>query len=123
MVREWVVQAEELAPSLAASFAQGPIIDDQGRRFLTEETVATLDGGLKVQIFSREHPPPHFRVFYAGENAHFSISDCQKLVGGLAKWERTIRAWHAENKGKLIEVWNRTRPSDCPVGAYREPNA
>lgn len=66
IVREWVVQAEALAPSLAASFAQGPIIDDQGRRFLTEETVATLGGGLKVQIFSREHPPPHFRVFYAG---------------------------------------------------------
>jgi len=123
MSSEWVVEAVEVTCSLAASFAQGPIIDDQGRRFFMEETVATLDGGLKVQVFSREHPPPHFRVLYAGDNADFAISDCRKLVGGLAKWERTIRAWHAENKDKLIEVWNRTRPSDCPVGPYREPNA
>ena len=120
---EWIIEADEPARSLAASFAQGPIYDDQGRRFLTEETVATLDGGLKVQLFSREHPPPHFRVFYSGESADFAISDCRKLAGGLAKWERTIRAWHADNKDNLIEVWNRTRPGDCPVGAYREPDA
>jgi hypothetical protein len=118
--REWTVTADDLARSLAASFQQGPIIDDRGMRFLGEELVATLDG-LRVHIFSREHPPPHFRVTYAGETADFYISNGSKLVGGLKKWERTIRAWHAGHKEQLIEVWNRTRPTDCPVGAYREP--
>lgn len=121
MTREWTIDATELAASLAASFAAGPIVDDRGNRFLTEETVAQLNG-LKIQIFSREHPPPHFRVSYAGDSADFEISNCAKLVGGLSKWERTIRAWHAQNKPKLIETWNRTRPSDCPVGPYREPD-
>lgn len=117
---EWIVLATpDLVESLSADFQHGPILDDQGRRLLTEETVQNLDG-LKIQIFSDEHPPPHFRVSYAGETANFSIKDCTKLNGGLKKWERNIRAWHADNKGKLIEVWNKTRPSDCPVGMYRE---
>jgi hypothetical protein len=120
MTQEWSVDADELARSLAESIQLGPIMDDRGSRYLAEELVATLDG-LRIQVFSREHPPPHFRVTYAGETADFSISNCDKLVGGLKKWERTIRAWHAGHKDKLIEVWNRTRPSDCPVGAYREP--
>jgi hypothetical protein len=120
MTQEWSVDADKRARSLAASFQQGPIMDDRGMRFLGEELVATFDG-LRVHIFSREHPPPHFRVTYAGESADFQISDCAKLVGDLRKWERTIRAWHAGHKDELIETWNRTRPTDCPVGAYREP--
>lgn len=119
MTKEWSIDAEALARSLGESFQQGPIIDDRGMRYLTEDLVANFNG-LRVQIFSREHPPPHFRVTYAGETADFSIGNCTKLAGGLSKWERTIRAWHAGNKEKLIDVWNRTRPSDCPVGAYRE---
>jgi hypothetical protein len=118
--REWCVEADELARSLAASFALGPITDDKGSRLLLEELVATLDG-LRIHIFSDEHPPPHFRVSYAGETADFYISAGAKLVGGLKKWERTIRAWHATHKAELIDVWNRTRPTDCPVGPYREP--
>jgi hypothetical protein len=119
MSREWSVDADELTLSLAASFQLGPAMDN-GLRLLGEELVATLDG-LRFQIFSREHPPPHFRVTYAGESADFQISDCAKLIGGLRKWERTIRDWHATHKNELIEVWNRTRPTGCPVGAYREP--
>lgn len=116
---EWKVESAELASSLADFFRDGPIIDDAGRRYLTEETVEFLQG-LKIQIFSNEHPPPHFRVAYAGETANFSIKDCSKLNGGLSRWERTVRAWHAKNKQTLIEVWDRTRPSDCPVGKYKE---
>jgi hypothetical protein len=119
-MRDWVIPVTpDIIKSLAKDFQCGPIIDDQGRRFLTEDTVENL-AGLKIQIFSNEHPPPHFRVSYAGETANFSIKDCTKLNGGLLKWERNIREWHAANKDQLIEIWNKTRPSDCPVGAYRE---
>jgi hypothetical protein len=88
------------------------MIDDRGNRYLVEELVANLNG-LRIQIFSREHPPPHFRVTYAGETADFSISDEAKLVGGLSSWERTIRSWHGANKERLIEVWR----SDAPAPA------
>ena len=119
MSEEWKVDALALAESLASDFQQGQIIDENGRRFLTEQIVANIDG-LKIEIFSKEHPPPHFRVLYAGDTANFSIKDCEKLNGGLTRWERNIRNWHASHKDELIDTWNRVRPSDCPVGQYRE---
>jgi hypothetical protein len=119
-MKEWDIRVtKDLEESLTKDFMLGQIINDQGLRFLTEEKVATLNG-LKIQIFSNEHPPPHFRVKYAGETANFTIKDCTKINGGLNKWERNIRYWHASNKQNLINVWNNTRPSDCPVGVYRE---
>jgi hypothetical protein len=77
-------------------------------------------GSLKVEVFAREHPPPHFRVICAGESANFRISDCHQLNGGLRKYYRKIREWHAANKPRLIHAWNDRRPSDCPVGIYKE---
>jgi hypothetical protein len=73
MSEEWLVPVPHtIEEELAQSFQSGPIIDDQGLRFLTEEQVANLDG-LKIEIFSKEHPPPHFRVLYAGETANFTV--------------------------------------------------
>jgi type I restriction enzyme, R subunit len=76
--------------------------------------------GFKVEVFSNEHAPPHFRVKYAGETANYQISDCTQINGGLARYFNTIREWHAKNKQKLIETWDKRRPTDCPVGKYRE---
>lgn len=120
MEKEWLIEApKELSTSLAAEFQAGRIINEDGRRLLLEEQVGALDG-LKIEIFSREHPPPHFRVSYAGDTANFSIKDCTHLNGTLEKWHRTIRKWHEEHKQDLIAAWDRTRPSDCPVGKYVE---
>jgi Domain of unknown function (DUF4160) len=117
---EWIVDAPyDLVKSLAREFQSGPIINDAGQHHLTEQQIGSLNG-LKMEIFSREHPPPHFRVIYAGETANFTIKDCTKLNGGLNAWERTIRKWHIEHKQDLIETWDRTRPSNCPVGKYVE---
>jgi len=115
---EWKVEAHSLGESLAHDFQLGLIVDDSGQRLLTEELLANLNG-LRIEIFSNEHPPPHFRVHYAGETANFTIMDCAKLNGGLKKWERNIRSWHSKNKATLIETWDRTRPSNCPVGPFR----
>ena len=118
--QEWIVDVPaELVNSLAEDFAQGPVIRDDGTRYLTEQTVARLNG-LKIQVFSNEHPPPHFRVESNGETADFSIKDCTRINGGLDQWRKNIHLWHAKNKQSLIEAWNNNRPSDCPVGAYRE---
>ena len=48
---------------------------------------------LKIDVFAREHPPPHFRIVRAGETANYRISDCQQLKGGLRKYSRIIRQW------------------------------
>lgn len=116
---EWRIDAPDLAASLTAEFQRGRIVDASGRRSLIEETVAKVSG-LKVAIFANEHPPPHFRVSCAGDTANFAIKDCEKLNGGLDRWLHTIQSWHKMNKQLLIETWNRTRPTNCPVGAYRE---
>ena len=117
---EWTVPItdERALQELEESLYQGPIIDDQGRRFLTEAQVARL-GGLKIEVFSVEHPPPHFRVSFQGQTANYQISDCCQMNGGLQKFYRNIRQWHAEHKQELIDAWNRFRPTNCPVGVYR----
>lgn len=81
--------------------------------------------GLKVEIFSNEHPPPHFRVKFQSSTANFRISDCERLNGSgeVLKYEKNIWKWWKSNKQKLIDCWNNTRPSDCPVGLYKEEAA
>ncbi|MEW6047229.1 MAG: DUF4160 domain-containing protein [Bacillota bacterium] len=113
---EWAVELTgELRNSLERSFQFGPIMPD-GRLKLEEALVDHIDG-LKVEIFAREHPPPHFRVSYQGRSGIFDICTGEPLQADeLRKWHRNIKKWHAANREKLIEAWNERRPTDCPVG-------
>jgi hypothetical protein len=54
------------------------------------------------------------------DTTNFTIKDCEKLNGGLNKWEKNIKKWHGKYKEILIKTWNKTRPSNCPVGQYSE---
>ena len=80
----------------------------------------TASPKLKIEVFANEHPPPHFRVKYAGETANYRIGDCEQINGGLQRYYRIIRDWHSKHKAKLVESWNTFRPTDCPVGEYVE---
>lgn len=73
---------------------------------------------LKIEIYSKEHAPPHFHVMLDGYKASFAIDDCEILENsGIGNREiRNIQDWFRRSKDKLIEVWNNTRPSDCQVG-------
>jgi hypothetical protein len=95
---------------------------DPSLYYLRKALVGQFDG-FKVHIYSKEHPPPHFRVEYSGETADFRITDCERIAGGLTKHQRRIRAWHKRNKKRLAQVWNARRPTDCPVGAVSESDA
>ncbi len=118
---EWTIPVSEaLAAELARSFELGPIADDQGQRFLIEKVVGHIEG-LTVEIFAREEGEPHFRVRVAGETARFTPRRCRPLDGdALWRFQRNIRRWWSEKKPALIEAWNSLRPTDCPVGPYRE---
>lgn len=122
---EWIVKvSNRICEELENSFQQGPvweIKDGKGIHFLTEETVARING-VKIEVFSNEHPPPHFRVKFQSSTENFSIEDCSLLNGSgeIMKYEKNIYLWWQENKENLINAWNRLRPSDCPVGEYRE---
>jgi len=86
-------------------------------------TVGFADGSLRVEIRSNEHPPPHFHVLYSNEDASFAIEDCRRLpnVFGLERYEVEIRNWWRVNQHKLAVIWNKSRPTDCPVGRIPVP--
>lgn len=105
----------EVAEQLSTSLFQGPILNQQGQRLLEEASVGRF-AGFKVEIFADEHPPPHFRVSYQGENASYRITDGVKIVGGLERYQRNIAEWYKANRSNLINGWNERRPSDCTVG-------
>lgn len=118
--REWVAEFSDpnaLNQLKAGLLDAGPKDDTEDENL---ELLVDRFGGLKVEVFAREHPPPHFRVRCAGDSANYEIADCTQLNGGLRREYRAIREWHAANKAKLIAAWNAHRPSDCPVGEYRE---
>lgn len=76
--------------------------------------------GLKVEIFPREHPPPHFHVKGGDVDVCFSIDECDLIEGRLdGRRKDLIKWWHSRCKAKLIEIWNATRPDGCPVGIIR----
>lgn len=75
--------------------------------------------GLKIEVYSNEHPPPHFHVTSPNINASFSIGDCQLLKGDISNKDKAkVEFWHSHAKTLLIEAWNSTRPVNCAVGKY-----
>jgi hypothetical protein len=114
-------QAEE---SLFRSLISGAIISlaeetgDSGDLVELRKALVGRESGFKFEIYADEHPPPHFHVFFGGESNSFSILDATPLYpeGDLRKYFKNIRKWHASNRDKLVETWNRTRPTGCPVG-------
>jgi len=113
---------DDCVSDLDESLEQGPLVLVNGRetRILNEQTVDHI-GGLTVEIRADEHPPPHFHVTYGGEENSFRIDDGAPMhpQNGLKKYFRNINNWYKSNRQKLVDAWNNTRPSDCPVGSIR----
>lgn len=78
--------------------------------------------GMKIEIFSKEHPPPHFHVKSSKVDASFTIDDCKLLNGTINGGDlKKIVFWHSQGAKKLlIDYWNSSRPSICVVGPYKE---
>ena len=94
------------------------VVEHQGKQTLIFKR-ARVDrvGAMSIEIYANEHAPPHFHVKSHDINATFSIIDCRRLNGEISSNdERLIKLWHSGTKKKLIEIWNRTRPANCPVG-------
>ncbi len=87
-----------------------------GELFESRELIAKF-GNVKLEIYPDEHPPPHFHVKNPDFNVSIDIIHCRIIKGSLdSRIYKKIKYFHKENKDLLIETWNRTRPSDCPVG-------
>ncbi len=72
---------------------------------------------LKIEIYPNEHPPPHFHVRCPQFNVSVNIQTGEIIKGDLPKNARKkIAYYHRIKKHKLIAIWNKLRPGDCPVG-------
>jgi hypothetical protein len=90
---------------------------------LMEFLVAGVQG-FKVEIFAKEHPPPHFRVAVGSSTANYTIEECSRISGNgeVLRYGNIVRDWWQENRHILVSTWNERRPSDCPVGRIGAPS-
>ena len=98
------------------------ILERDGELILIEQRrLVAVVRGIKIEIYPREHTPPHFHVKSANVDASFRIDNCLKMNGVISrKEELAIKFWWQQARPKLIDVWDETRPSDCIVGKYEE---
>jgi|LFRM01.1.fsa_nt_gb hypothetical protein len=68
--------------------------------------------GVKIAIYSDEHPPPHFHVKSGnGNDASFRIDNGKYISGKIGKRERrNVEHYLSLSKDRLIEIWNKSRP-------------
>jgi len=96
------------------------VLERNGELILVEQRkLIEVVHGLRIEIYPREHTPPHFHVKSANINASFRIDNCKKMNGSISSNEElAIKFWWQKAKSKLIDTWDETRPSDCIVGRY-----
>jgi hypothetical protein len=97
-------------------------VDSDGERhLLLGRVLVDRINGLKIHIYAQDHAPPHFHVKSANFNASFTIDACVLLEGSVdGKTRELVTYWHSVCRPKLIEIWNNTRLTNCPVGPIRE---
>jgi len=66
--------------------------------------------GIVVQMYWRDHPPPHFHAYYQGHEALFAIADGDLLEGTMPPGaRRIIQSWTRRHKAELLENWERCK--------------
>jgi hypothetical protein len=114
---------DDLAMVLEILLSGGYSVWERNQIYSTRQLVDSVNG-LRIEIFSREHAPPHFHVSKGSIDATFSISDGRHLNGSIGNREKAlVEWWFARSQAKLVRIWNETRPSGCQVGPIHIPGA
>jgi hypothetical protein len=86
---------------------------DENEKLYSIRALVDSIHGMKIEIYSNEHAPPHFHVKGQNLNAVFSLEECELLKGDIGSREqKMIEWWHKRSKKILINFWNDTRPGD-----------
>ena len=65
-------------------------------------------GGIKVEMFYRDHLPPHFHARYGSDEALIAIRDGRVLAGRIPPRQLTLmREWMIMNRGAVERNWHR----------------
>ena len=123
LIEEKVASANDLAAAtetLALLLSGGYSVWTDGTLYNIKQLVARVNG-LNIEVFAREHPPPHFHISGGGIDATFSLADCAYLKGRIGGRERAlVEWWYQRSRSTLVRAWNESRPTNCPVGPMLE---
>ncbi len=62
--------------------------------------------GIIIQMFYKEHNPPHFHVKHGDYRAVFTIHDFKVIEGNLpSRAEGMVREWAEIHKDELLKNW------------------
>ena len=75
--------------------------------------------GIVIQMFWREHAPPHFHALYGEHEALIDIRTLEVIAGQLARRALALTIeWAAEHRSQRIEDWDlcqaRQQPKKIP---------
>ena len=69
-------------------------------------TFYTIDG-VKIQLYFKDHVPPHFHAVIAEYELQVDIIRLRILEGELPKnKQKKILKWAVENQEDLLQIWN-----------------
>ena len=73
-------------------------------------TIKLIDS-IKIDVYSREHPPPHFHAIYAEFEELIVIETLETYVGSLPKVQRKkVIKWAEEKKEFLAANFKLLNP-------------
>ncbi len=77
-------------------------------------TISTFFG-IVIQMFWREHAPPHFHAIYSEFEAEIDIRTLEVLRGQLPKRALAlVLEWAVEHRAELMEDWNLCQAKQLP---------
>jgi len=73
-------------------------------------TIKIIDN-IKIDVYSRDHPPPHFHAKYAEYEELIIIETLETYAGKLLKNQRKkVIDWAIVNKQFLLDIFNKLNP-------------
>lgn len=77
-------------------------------------TISTFYG-IVIQMFWKEHPPPHFHALYAEHEVLVNIHTLEVIKGFLPKRAMVmVLEWANEHRPELMEAWNQCAQMQSP---------
>nr|NQU90789.1 DUF4160 domain-containing protein [Bacteroidota bacterium] len=73
-------------------------------------TIKIIDS-IKIDIYAREHPPPHFHVLYAEYEELIEIESLNTYIGKVPNVQRKkVVKWADKNKDYLMGIFKQLNP-------------
>ena len=66
--------------------------------------------GITIQMYWRDHAPPHFHAYYQGFEALIDLENSTVIAGSIPSGARRIVVdWARQHQSELLDNWERGR--------------